>query len=77
MVTCCCYCSDELLKLKGTGVVETVERDLKSIEKEFNTVVLPFVLKHPSIFPFVICSDCVFFVSCVKGSMVVVILTFL
>lgn len=40
-----------MAKLNGTGVVEAVERDLKSIEKEFNTIVHPFVIKHPSVFP--------------------------
>ena len=40
-----------MAKLNGTGVVEAVERDLKSIEKEFNTVVLPFIIKHSSVFP--------------------------
>ena len=42
-----------MAKLNGTGVVEAVHRDLKSIEKEFNTIVLPFVMKNPSVFPYV------------------------
>jgi len=49
-VKCDFWFRDELAKLNGTGVVEAVERDLKSIENEFNSVVLPFVMKHPSVF---------------------------
>jgi len=43
-----------LAKLNGTGVVAAVERDLKLIEKEFKTIVVPFVAKHPSVFPSVL-----------------------
>jgi len=42
-----------LAKLNGTGVVEAVERDFQLIEKEFNMVVLPFITKHSSVFPWV------------------------
>jgi len=49
-----CHCREELAKLSGTGVAEAVERDLKSIENEFNTIVLPFLVKHPSVFPSVL-----------------------
>jgi len=51
VVKCDFWFRDELAKLNGTGIVEAVERDLKSIEREFNSVVLPFVVKHPSVFP--------------------------
>lgn len=54
------WSKDELAKLNGTGVVEAVERDLKLIEKEFNTIVLPFVAKHPSVFP-AVCADLEFY----------------
>ncbi|KAJ3597140.1 hypothetical protein NHX12_003540 [Muraenolepis orangiensis] len=32
--------------LRGTGVPEAVARDLPSIQREYNTVVLPFISKH-------------------------------
>ena len=37
--------------LKGTGVKEAVELDLKNISEEFNQFVLPFVCKHTELFP--------------------------
>jgi len=39
--------------LQGTGVDESVVRDLKSLTEEFDEIVLPFVKKHSSIFKFV------------------------
>ncbi|ESO91644.1 hypothetical protein LOTGIDRAFT_217400, partial [Lottia gigantea] len=36
--------------LTGTGVIEAVDRDLKSINTEFNKIVLPFINKHPDSF---------------------------
>jgi SET domain-containing protein 6 len=37
-------------ELQGTGVVESVEKDLLSIEADFNNIVLPFVKKHKDLF---------------------------
>ena len=36
--------------LKGSGVIEAVEKDLKNIEEEFTTIVLPFIKAHADIF---------------------------
>ena len=38
-------------QLTGTGVVEAVKKDLTSLTEEFQTYVLPFVVKHSSVFP--------------------------
>lgn len=39
------------LLLQGTGIAEAVNKDLESINKEFNSVVLPFMRNHPDLFP--------------------------
>ncbi|XP_053552892.1 LOW QUALITY PROTEIN: N-lysine methyltransferase setd6-like, partial [Bombina bombina] len=36
--------------LKGTGVPEAVRRDMENMEKEYNSIVLPFIKKHPDTF---------------------------
>jgi len=36
--------------LQGTGVEERVERDMLRIEEDFETVVLPFMQRHPQVF---------------------------
>jgi len=36
--------------LTGTGVLEAVQRDISSLTKEFNDIVLPFVRKHKDVF---------------------------
>ncbi|XP_072277372.1 N-lysine methyltransferase SETD6 [Pyxicephalus adspersus] len=36
--------------LRGTGVLEAVQKDLKNIEEEYKTIVLPFIEKHPEHF---------------------------
>ena len=38
-------------QLTGTGVVEAVKKDLTSLTEEFETYVLPFVVKHSAVFP--------------------------
>ena len=38
-------------QLTGTGVVEAVKKDLASLTEEFETYVLPFVVKHSAVFP--------------------------
>ncbi|KAM8750479.1 N-lysine methyltransferase setd6 [Acanthopagrus schlegelii] len=35
--------------LKGTGIPEAVDRDLLNIQKEYTSVVLPFITKHPDL----------------------------
>ncbi|XP_063801902.1 N-lysine methyltransferase SETD6 isoform X2 [Pseudophryne corroboree] len=36
--------------LQGTGVAEAVTQDLENIEQEYNTIVLPFIERHPDVF---------------------------
>ncbi|XP_053304411.1 N-lysine methyltransferase SETD6 isoform X2 [Spea bombifrons] len=36
--------------LQGTGVAEAVEKDLRNIEREYDSVVLPFIRRHPETF---------------------------
>ncbi|XP_064612433.1 N-lysine methyltransferase setd6-like [Liolophura sinensis] len=48
-------------ELRGTGVVEAVLRDLKSISREFETIVLPFVKKHKTIFASTECESLEFY----------------
>lgn len=40
----------ELSELQGTGVPEAVSRDLKNIQHEFESVVLPCISQHPELF---------------------------
>ncbi|XP_068117323.1 N-lysine methyltransferase SETD6 [Hyperolius riggenbachi] len=35
--------------LKGTGVAEAVKKDVKDMEQEYNSIVLPFIKRHPDI----------------------------
>uniref|UniRef100_V9KDG5 N-lysine methyltransferase setd6 n=1 Tax=Callorhinchus milii TaxID=7868 RepID=V9KDG5_CALMI len=37
--------------LQGTGVLEAVQRDLRNIEDEHQSIVLPFLRAHPQTFP--------------------------
>ncbi|KAG7248674.1 hypothetical protein CRUP_004467, partial [Coryphaenoides rupestris] len=37
---------ERLSLLRGTGIPKAVERDLANIEREYSTVVLPFISKH-------------------------------
>uniref|UniRef100_A0A5S6M7R8 N-lysine methyltransferase SETD6 n=1 Tax=Xenopus tropicalis TaxID=8364 RepID=A0A5S6M7R8_XENTR len=36
--------------LQGTGILEAVHKDLKNIEKEYNSIVLPFIRRNPEKF---------------------------
>uniref|UniRef100_A0A8C5QI96 N-lysine methyltransferase SETD6 n=1 Tax=Leptobrachium leishanense TaxID=445787 RepID=A0A8C5QI96_9ANUR len=36
--------------LRGTGVAEAVNKDLQNMEREYNTIVLPFIQRHPKTF---------------------------
>nr|XP_046249593.1 N-lysine methyltransferase setd6 isoform X2 [Scatophagus argus] len=35
--------------LKGTGIPEAVDKDLANIQREYEEVVLPFIMKHPDL----------------------------
>ncbi|XP_040265921.1 N-lysine methyltransferase SETD6 [Bufo bufo] len=41
---------ERLRLLKGTGVNEAVQKDLKDMEEEYRTIVLPFIRRHPTMF---------------------------
>ncbi len=45
-------CERERL-LSGTGVQERVEGDLRKIDTDFQTVVLPFMKRHPDLFRYI------------------------
>lgn len=43
--------SQERLKLlQGTGIPEAVDKDLASVQREYSSIILPFMKAHPDTF---------------------------